>query len=116
MSELEDVLAHYGVKGMKWGKTTKSSSQTPGSADFERTKAVKTTAKKAGTKALSNEELRVAIERMNLEKQYKSLAPTPSQAVGKFVGGLLSNAGKQQASKVANDFAARKVAKAMGGK
>lgn len=76
----EEYLAHYGVLGMKWGvrkdrssgstKKRKAKVKKPTtSADYREVKALK----KRGSKNLSNSEMRKVIERMNLERQYKSL-------------------------------------------
>jgi hypothetical protein len=115
---LGEPVKHYGVKGMHWG-VRKSEGSTPAPEphpDFVRGRELKTTGKKTGTKALSNDELRTAIERMNLERQFNTLAPTPKSAATKFIVDLLGNVGKQQTTRAANDFAAKKVAKALSGK
>lgn len=72
------ALSHHGVKGMKWGvrkaDNGSGSSSSPGSSDDAK-KALasfnKVTA--GGTKALSNEELRDLVSRMNLERQYNNM-------------------------------------------
>ena len=73
----DDVLAHYGIKGMKWGVRRKSSadsaSKTPVSADAKRSMDIKKQAKNDGLKTLSNKDLQDFITRKNLEKQYKQL-------------------------------------------
>lgn len=58
-------LAHYGVLGMKWGKR-KGSSTSP----------------KVTVKALSDEQLKSAINRMKLENEFIKLA-TPPPSPGK---------------------------------
>lgn len=58
-------LAHYGVLGMKWGKR-KGSSTSP----------------KVTVKALSDEQLKAAINRMKLENEFIKLA-TPPPSPGK---------------------------------
>lgn len=72
----EQYLAHYGVLGMKWGvrkdRSSKSSSKrrkSKVSADYKEAK----TLNKKGAKKLSNAEMRKVIERLNLERQYKTL-------------------------------------------
>lgn len=81
------VLAHYGVKGMRWGrrKGGDSSSESaapkgPVSSDAANAKKHGAKAKTSGTDALSNKELQDVVTRMNLEQQYSKLN---SQTVAK---------------------------------
>lgn len=93
-----DELTHYGVKGMRWG--FRKADKRPASAEYERTESIKTERKVSGIKALTNKELKDAIERMNLEKQYVALAPNSADHVKKFVKDLLNVQGKQEANKM----------------
>lgn len=65
-AESEGELAHYGVLGMKWGKRKGGSSTSP----------------KVTVKALSDEQLKSAINRMKLENEFIKLA-TPPPSPGK---------------------------------
>jgi hypothetical protein len=105
-----EVLAHFGVKGMRWGVVRKSSSSGPTSTDAKKATVIRTTVKKSGTKAVSNKDLQAAITRMNLERQYKALAPTRGQQVTGFIGKTLLGIGKQEATKLAADVTAKQVA------
>lgn len=109
----DDVLEHFGVKGMKWGVRKNRSGSA--SEDAQRADAARKKIKTGGgTKALSNKELQDLVTRMNLEQQYKKLTPPPkSSAAKKFVTDILVNVGKQQASKVVSDLATKQVAEAM---
>ena len=69
-----NYLAHYGVLGMKWGVRRKS--RTP-SADSAKVKAIR----KKKVNEMSNQELRDANNRLQLERQYRDL--TKKQNVGK---------------------------------
>ena len=97
----EDFLAHYGVKGMKWGVRRKSAEDRAAASEAKAAKkaakveASKTARKEAwkrpitedaatasasrsrgekhGTDALSNKELQALVTRMNLEQQYTTL-------------------------------------------
>lgn len=62
----KNYLAHYGVPGMKWGVRRKS--RTP-SADSARVKAIR----KKKVYEMSNDEIRDANNRLQLERQYKDL-------------------------------------------
>lgn len=64
----EEFIAHVGVKGMKWGRRKGGTSAAP---ENVRLRALK----KNPAKSLSDEQLKTAISRMQLEKQYKDLAP-----------------------------------------
>lgn len=73
--QLEDFLAHYGVKGMKWGRRKARNSddgdrpkRTP-SEDHLTAKALK----KKRVSEMSNADLKKLTTRMQLEKQYAEL-------------------------------------------
>jgi hypothetical protein len=79
----EEVLEHFGIKGMKWGVRRQEGSGGGGrlhsphgepSHDAARAKDLSTRARKGGTSTLSNAELKALTERMNLEQQYSSLS------------------------------------------
>jgi hypothetical protein len=89
---IDDVLAHFGVKGMKWGQHKKSGPtaevtvntsgkkiKTSGGEGLPATKEAVTTAgarqkaKKSGVRSLSNDELQAAVRRMQLETQFSQL-------------------------------------------
>lgn len=77
MPTLEEVLAHHGIKGMKWGvrRGRNVSANHPPSEDAAKAGAAKTKAKTSGTHSLSNKELQDIVTRMNLEQQYSRLNP-----------------------------------------
>lgn len=71
---LDDVLAHYGIKGMKWGVRRTRKQIDADSEDASRVKATKAKARtNKTTSVLSNKELQDVITRMNLEQQYSRL-------------------------------------------
>lgn len=88
------ILNHYGVKGMRWGKRKR---RGPASPESVRATAIKNRAKTSSIKSLSNAELQEAINRMNLEQQYKRLHTAEKPPVAKFVSKVLTEFGQQQA-------------------
>lgn len=72
MSEpITDFLAHYGVRGMRWGVRSKRTiEKVKGSDDHEKAKDLA----KRPTKSLSNSEIRAITQRMQLEKSYSDLS------------------------------------------
>ena len=79
----DDYLAHYGVKGMKWGvrryqnkdgsytNAGKRRRRSQNSSDYEETRPLR----KKSPKQLSNEELKKLNKRLNLESEYRRLNP-----------------------------------------
>jgi hypothetical protein len=112
---VENILAHHGVKGQRWGvrrkatvgahevvvsdkrKKIKTSGGKgfPAHSDAVRSRTIGQIGKKSGTKALSNAELRAYNDRLNLEQNYKRLKYHDSHAGKKFVMTLLGKKGSQ---------------------
>lgn len=87
---MDDMLKHYGVKGMHWGVrkddsgggSTNSTKTAPSPRKSEDAKAVEKAFGKidrGGTNALSNQELQHLVNRLNLEQQYSRLTTSPTQ-------------------------------------
>jgi hypothetical protein len=128
---VEDILAHHGVKGQRWGvrrkatvgaqevvvsdkrKKLKTSGGAghPAHSDAVRARTSGQVARKSGYKALSNQELQAYTQRLNLEQQAKRLSFEDSSPPKKFVLKLLGQTGKQQASEVANQAASKAIKK-----
>lgn len=109
----DDLLAHYGIKGMKWGvRRSNPSAAPPRSEDSATAKDVKKKLKSGGLKSLSNDELKTYLERMDLEKRYKKSDTGPKAEAKKMVKDLLLDIGKQEARK----FAVGQIAKAFAGR
>lgn len=105
----EEVLEHFGVKGMKWGVTrkgpqavtttvkagkkvkAKGGKRQMASEDAVRATVLKQVARKSTTDALSNAQLREAVTRMQLEQQYSQLGgrTTRLEAGKKFLKTLV---------------------------
>lgn len=75
--QTQNYLVHYGVLGMKWGvrRNRVSSSGKKGKISSIKSKIKKASQKrkKESTKNLSDQELQRRIQRLELEKRYKSL-------------------------------------------
>lgn len=77
---LDQVLAHYGVKGMHWGvnraakKARTSKKPQPGdSEEHVRSRQLHSTAKTQGIRKLTNKDLEDLNKRLNLEQNYANL-------------------------------------------
>lgn len=106
--EKYDELYHYGVPGMKWGvrrdrrsnsfKRTVSKKAKAAKIRFQNTtgsrssNAIKSYRKKDINK-MSNKELQTAINRMNLERQYRNLTSRDFQMGSKIAKNILTYAG-----------------------
>lgn len=91
----DEFLRHFGVKGMKWGQRRKGMKEGP-SADSARKTAIRQRAKRSGTKSLTNAELQDAINRMNLEQQFKRLSTNERPVVTRFIASTLLEIGKRE--------------------
>jgi hypothetical protein len=82
----EDELAHYGKLGMRWGRRKKSSSsEDSGSAEPA----------KPRVKDMSDDDLRSAINRLKMEKEFATLTTPQVNAGKKLVGKMLLDIGQQ---------------------
>jgi hypothetical protein len=101
-----NVLAHYGILGMHWGRkksTTSTSTPTTNhntSADHDK----KMELKNKKLHEMSNDELRTYTQRMALERQYKELSKVQVSAGKKFVTDLIANQAKSAVNQYASAY------------
>lgn len=77
MKTAEDILAHYGIPGMKWGvrRSRDSSTGRVGtSEDAAKASEYRKQAKKSGVSTLSNAQLSDLNRRLELESKYRKFA------------------------------------------
>ena len=111
--EIDDFLAHYGVKGMKWGVRKSRSSGSAGSANKVAIKKPTTTTSVPAVKPkpkpkLTDEELRRKIARLQMERQYAQLtnssSPKGENFAKKFMGTMLKDVVYPAAKDVGKDL------------
>lgn len=131
---VEAILAHHGVKGMKWGVRrdrpsavtvtskrkklkTKGGYGHPAHSDAVRARTSGQIAKKSGYHTLSNAELHAYNQRLNLEQQAKRLTYQDQSAGKKFVLTMLGRGAKrgtEEATKTALNSARARRLRAIG--
>lgn len=90
MTVVDDILEHYGVKGMRWGVRRSRSSTS-------RTKYTKPPSK------LTDSELQRRVQRMETEKKYNSLNAGDISAGKKFATDVLGTSGRRVATTIATN-------------
>lgn len=126
---VENILEHFGVKGMRWGVRRKATvgptevivsdkrkkiktsggERRPASPDAVRARTIGQVGKKSGLKALSDAELAAYSKRLNLEQQVKRLEYNEKNAARRFVASLLGQSGKNAVQNAANEAASKAV-------
>lgn len=98
---LEEFLAHFGVRGMKWGvRRARSSRPHVSSPEAAKAMQLQTKARSSGTHTLTNAELQALVGRMNLETQYSNLNQRQVNKGRKIATDILVEVGKQEAKQL----------------
>lgn len=108
---LDEFLEHFGVKGMRWGVRRNRSAQNT-SEGVDPTKAAK---------KMSDHELKQAVERLRLEKQYVDMmrgeSSSPQRSAGKdFANSILKDSGNRLIGALVGGVATLAVEQILGGK
>ena len=102
MEKNEEMLEHHGIKGQKWGvrrfqnkdgTRTALGKKRESSPDAKEKEARKADVKNRRT--MSDADLKKRIERMRLEKKYKTLVDEDTAPGKRYVSEILSAAGKK---------------------
>lgn len=106
--KIEEVLAHYGVTGMKWGVRRKGRSGGKASADYTRSRKL---LKKKKLSELSNDDLKKLNKRLEMERKFKAVNPKASAEGKRWVGKTLNAYGNLAVGAIAGAASAATVAK-----
>lgn len=101
----DDILAHFGIKGMKWGQKK----VRPVSSDARAKATVKELVKKDKVGSVTNLQLQEAIKRMQLEQDFKRLSVNEKSGVSRWIASTMLEIGKKEVQA----YAAKKVAAAI---
>jgi len=109
---VEDFLAHFGIKGMRWGIRKKK--PHPVSVDARQKQNIKDKVKQTKIASVSNSDLQAAIRRMQLEQDFKRLKVNEQNGVTRWLSSTLLEIGKRevqaQAGKAVAKFAVKSLA------
>lgn len=101
-ADVDTVLTHFGIKGMKWGQ--KKANPVTRDASFKA--GIKNQARRQKVASVSNQDLQRAIERMRLEQDFKRLSVNEKSGVSRWIASTMMEIGKREVQA----YAAKKVA------
>lgn len=108
---IEGAIEHHGIKGMRWGVRREDGPDGTVSSNPAVKTETPTAAHPKGSSAssstshLSDEELRNLVNRLQMERQLKTLSEENQKQADSFIKGLMKDIGKRQVRRVANTAA-----------
>lgn len=124
--DYDSILEHYGIKGMKWGvrrskkqiardnaRRAEEGKQVTLSKDAKAADKAARKAVKKGVSSLSNEELKVLNERLNLERNFERLTSDPQDAAQVSAGRKAANFIAKETGQVALNVARNEAQRAI---
>ena len=111
MKTSKDILEHFGILGMKWGRRRGKKTTTTNTSPEHKNKVL---LKKKKISEMTNSELKTLNERLQLERSYKELKSTDMSAGKKFIMDLVINTGKQLAQSYVQKNAGELLKKVLG--
>jgi hypothetical protein len=121
VKEIDNMLAHFGVKGMKWGVRRRKVPKMGPSDDAKTAHKAFVKSKRSGVEALTNRELNALNQRLTLEMNYQRLSYQPSRlekgqaavkkmlGIGKTYNEILAFSESPGGQKIAATFGAKTV-------
>lgn len=86
---VKEFIEHVGVKGMHWGVRKDRGSVRPSSSESKKVSELR----KRKPHQLTNKQLKLVNERLNLEQNFKRMNPGPAKAGKEIAAGILGTIG-----------------------